>query len=163
MAITATMPAKGQSETPLRHRAGWLGLAVVLAALPGPVRGDVGPVHAPLGAVTPGVAGAGVDEHALAAGRLADAEALDAHVGEPDGEAHHGAGRVLVRDRAALGVVHVPGLAVVPGQLRVDRVLDQQRVEPADGVLAVTLGTGDEERAELTAQPPQRVEVVAGD
>jgi hypothetical protein len=27
--------------------------------------------------------------------RLADAEPVDAHVGEPDGEAHHGAGRYL--------------------------------------------------------------------
>src|SRR6516225_2272729 len=162
MAITATMPGKGRSETPLPRRAGWLGLAVVLAALPGPVRGDVGPVHAPLGAVTPGVAGAGVDEHALAAGRLADAEPFDAHVGEPDGEAHHGAGRVLVRDRAALGVVHVPGLTVVPGELRVDRMLDQQGVQPGGGVLTVARGAGGEEAAELTAQAPQRVEVVAG-
>src|SRR5215471_2763438 len=121
MAITARMPGKGRTETPrypvapLHPGAGRFRLAVVLAALAGAVRGNVGPVHAPLGAVAPGVAGAGVDEHALAAGRVADAEPVDAHVGEPDGEAHHGAGRVLVRDRAALGVVHVPGLAVVPG------------------------------------------------
>src|SRR5207244_2949509 len=95
-------------------------------------------------------------EYSLAAGRLADAEPVDAHVGEPDGQAHHGAGRVLVRDRTALGVVHVPGLAVVPGQLRVDRVLDEQRVEPRGGVLAVALRAGDEEGTELTAQAAQR-------
>ena len=77
------MPGKGRSETPLDRGAGRPGLAVVIAALPGPVCGDVGPVHAPLGAVTPGVAGAGVDEHALAAGCLADAEPLDAHVVDP--------------------------------------------------------------------------------
>src|SRR5437660_9881032 len=95
------MPRNGRSETlryrmaPLHRGAGRLCLAVVLAALPGPERGDIGPVHAPFRTVTPGVAGAGVDEHALTAGRLADAEPLDAHVGEPDGQAHHRAGRGL--------------------------------------------------------------------
>src|ERR1700760_4520251 len=84
--------------------------AVVLAAFPGPERGHVGAVHAALGAVPPGVAGAGVDEDARAAGRLADAEPVDPQVGDPDGESHHGPRCVLVRDRAALGVVHVPGL-----------------------------------------------------
>src|SRR6476660_1243926 len=168
MATTGQDARKGavRNSAPLRgalHRgARRLGFALVLAALPGPVRGDICPVHASLGTVTPGVAGAGVDENARAVRRLADAEPADAHVGEPDGQAHHGAGRVLVRDRTALGVVHVPGLVVVPGQLRVDRVLDEQRVEPGGGVLAVALRAGDEEGAELTAQAPQRVEVVAG-
>src|SRR5712664_858089 len=112
------MPTWWKTETTRAlHRGGWrLCFAVVFAPFTGTKRGDVGPVHAPLGAVAPGVAGAGVDEHALAAGRLADAEPVDPHVREPDGEGHHGAGRVLVRDRAALGVVHVPGLSVVPGQ-----------------------------------------------
>src|SRR5207247_11144838 len=127
---TAGLKLRGPAPWRALHlRAGRLCLALVLAPLAGPERGDICPVHAPLGTVTPGVAGAGVDEYSLAAGRLADAEPVDAHVGEPDGQAHHGAGRVLVRDRTALGVVHVPGLAVVPRQLRVDRVLDQQRVE----------------------------------
>src|SRR6185437_7906541 len=161
------MPGKGRPETPchrgaLHRGARRLRLTLVLAALPGPVRGDIRPVHASFGTVTPGVAGAGVDENARAARRLADAEPVDAHVAEPDGHAHRGDGRVRVRDRTALGVVHVPGLAVVPGQLWVDRVLDQQRVEPGGGVLAVALRAGDEEGAELTAQAPQRVEVVAG-
>src|SRR5689334_17458130 len=168
------MPRSGQAETPLpssralvgglpRLGAGRLRLAAaVLASLPGAERGHVGPVHAPFRAVTPGVAGAGVDEDALAAGRLADAEPFNAQVGEPDGEAHHGARRVPVRDRPALGVVHVPGLAVVAGQLRVDRVLDQQVVQPGGGVLAVAAGAGSEEITELGPKAPQRVEVVAG-
>src|ERR1700759_788818 len=159
MAITAEdarkVAARNSALHVLHAGARRLRLAVVLAPLPGPVRGHVGPVHAPLGAVTPGVAGAGVDEYPLAAGRLADAEPGDAHAGEPDGEAHHGAGRVLVRDRATLGVVHVPGLAVVPGQLRMDRGLGQQRVELGGGVFAVALGAGDEEGAELAAQASQ--------
>src|ERR1700749_1439204 len=141
------MPGKGRPETPchivaLHRGTRRLRLALVLAALPGPVRRDVRPVHAALRTVTPGVAGAGVDENARAARRLADAEPVDAYIGEPDGHAHHGAGRVLVRDRTALGVVHVPGLAVMPGQLRVHRVLDQQRIEPGRGVFPVTLRAG---------------------
>src|SRR5438105_3532986 len=111
------MPRRGQAETLLcpsrvllgsllRLRVGRLCLAAaVLTPLPGPERGHVGAVHAPFRAVTPGVAGAGVDEDALATGRLADAEPFDAQVGEPDREAHHGARRVPVRDRATLGVV----------------------------------------------------------
>src|SRR5882724_6141886 len=147
----------------LRRRAGCFCLAAaVLAAFPGPERGDVGPVHASFGAVTPGVAGAGVDENARAAGRLADAEPFDAQVGQPDGQAHYGARRVLVRDRAALGVMHVPGLAVVPGQLRMDRVLYEQVVQLGGGVVAVALGAGDEERAELSPKVAQRVKVAAG-
>src|SRR5437667_10252546 len=97
------------------RRGGWCLCLTVVPALPRAKRGDVGAVHAAVGTVAPGVTAARVDEYALAAGRLAHAEPVDAHVGEPDGEAHHGAGRVLVRDRAALRVVHVPGLAVVPG------------------------------------------------
>ncbi len=98
------------------HRGGRrLCLTVVFTALPGAIRGDVGAVHAPVGTVAPGVTGAGVDEYALTAGRLADAEPVDAHVGDSHGQAHHRASRVLVRDRTALRVVHVPGLAVVPG------------------------------------------------
>src|SRR3954447_18518280 len=146
----------------LRRGIGRFRLAAVLAPLPGPERGHVGTVHAPFGAVAPGVAGAGVDEDALAAGRLADAEPVDPQVGDPDGQSHHGARRVLVRDRAALGVVHVPGLAVVAGQLRVNGVLDQQRVQPRGGVLAVAVAAGHEEGAELGPKSPQRVEVVAG-
>src|SRR5512142_1038170 len=156
------MPRKGRAETLLVWPRALLGglfrlglgrfclAAAVLAPFPGPERRHVGPVHAPLRAVTPGVAGTGVDKDALAAGRLADAEPFDAQVGEPDGEAHHGTRRVLVRDRAALGVVHVPGLAVVAGQLRVDRVLDQQVVQAGGGVLAVAGGAGSEKTAELS-------------
>src|SRR5690242_17233959 len=168
------MPRRGQAETPLPSSRALLGgllrlsagcpclAAAVLAPLPGPERGHVGAVHAPFRAVTPGVAGAGVNEDALAAGRLADAEPFDAQVGEPDRETHHGARRVPVRDRAALGVVHVPGLAVVAGQLRVDRVLDQQVVQAGGGVLAVAGGAGSEKTAELSPKTLQRVQVVAG-
>src|SRR5690349_17885250 len=121
------MPRSGRAETQFpssralvgglpRLGTGRLRLgAAVVAPLPGPEGGHIGAVHAPFRAVTPGVAGAGVDKDALAAGRLADAEPFDAQVGEPDGEAHHGARRVPVRDRAALGVVHMPGLAVMAG------------------------------------------------
>src|SRR5271165_348550 len=43
-----------------------------------------------------------------------------------------------------------------------DRMLDQQGVQPGSGVLPVAFGAGEEERAELRAKSPQRVEVVAG-
>src|SRR5690349_23526500 len=168
------MPRSGRAETTLPSSQALVGgllrlgpgrlclAAAVLAPFPGSERRHVGTVHAPLRAVTPGVAGTGVDEDALAAGRLADAEPFDAQVGEPDGEAHHGARRVAVRDRAALGVVHVPGLAVVAGQLRVDRVLNQQVVQPGGGVLAVAVGARSEKTTELGPKALQRVEVVAG-
>src|ERR1700742_479124 len=135
---------------------------LIIGAFAGAKGGHVGPVHAPLAAVTPGVTAAGIDEHALAAGRLADPETVDADVGEPDGQAHHGPGRVFVRHGAALGVVHVPGLAVVPRQLGMDRVLDQQVIEHRGRVLAVAQGARLEEGAELGPQVPQRIQVVAG-
>jgi len=140
------------------------GLAFPVAFVPltGAKSGNIGAVHAALGAVPPGAARAGVDEHAQAAGRLADAEPVDADVAEPDGQAHHRPGGVLVRDRTALGVMHVPWLVVVPGELRVDRMLHEQRVECGGGVFAVTLGTRDEEGAELSTKSPQGVEIIAG-
>jgi hypothetical protein len=58
--------------------------------------------------------------------------------------------------------MHVPRLIVVPGQLRVDRMLDKQRVQPSGGVLAVTGGARREESAELSAKSPQLIKVVAG-
>jgi hypothetical protein len=51
-------------------------------------------------------------------GCLAGAEPLGAQPGQPYREAHRRSGRVFVRDGTALGEVHVPGLGVVPGQLR---------------------------------------------
>src|SRR5271165_4698701 len=43
-----------------------------------------------------------------------------------------------------------------------DRMLDQEGVQPGGGVLAVAVGAGDEEGAELGAKSPQRIKVVAG-
>jgi len=59
-------------------------------------------------------------------GCLAGAEPLGAQPGQPYREAHRRSGRVFVRDGTALGEVHVPGLGVVPGQLRMHRVPDEQ-------------------------------------
>src|ERR1039457_4635160 len=101
-------------------RQGGRGLCVpaVFALFTRAKRGNAGAIRAPLRAETPSVGGAGVDEHALAAGRVAAADRVDADVGQPDGEAHHGPGGVLVRDGAALGVVHVPRLGGVAGRRR---------------------------------------------
>src|SRR2546421_540044 len=71
------------------RRGGWCLCLTVVPALPRAKRGDVGAVHAAVGTVAPGVTAARVDEYALAAGRLAHAEPVDAHVGEPDGEARN--------------------------------------------------------------------------
>ena len=110
-------PAR-ENPRPSAARAGRgrrLGVRFVFAPPAGPERRHVRPVYAPIGAVSPGVVAADVDEHPLAARRLADAEPVNAQVGEPHGQAHDRPGRVSVGHRAALGVVHVPGLAVVPG------------------------------------------------
>jgi nickel-type superoxide dismutase maturation protease len=137
--------------------------AAVLAALTRRERGYVRAVGAPIRAEPPGAAGTGVDEHALAAGRLADAEPADADVGQPDGQAHHGPGGVPVRDRPALGVVHVPWLAVVTGQLGVHRVLHEQFVQPGRRACAVALRAGFEECPELVPELPECLEVGARD
>ena len=59
--------------------------------------------------------------------------------------------------------MHVPRLPVVPGQLRVDRVLDEQLVQPRGGVCAVALGAGHEERAELGPELAEGLQLVARD
>src|SRR5258708_31437521 len=94
-------------------RPGRISQAGAVPALAGAERGDIGPAHAPFGAVAPGPVGARVDEDAQARGSLAHPEPLDAELGDAHGQAHRRPGGVLVRDRAAVGEVDVPGLAVV--------------------------------------------------
>jgi hypothetical protein len=59
--------------------------------------------------------------------------------------------------------VHVPALAVVTGDLRLDRMVDQQRVEPVDHGLLVAGVRGLEHDDELFAEVAQGVEVAAGE
>src|SRR5215469_4780055 len=79
----------------IRARPGRSG-AGFLDALAGPVRDHVGPAGAPVRAVPPGTAGRRIDEYPGTRCRLADAEPVDAELGEPDREAHRRAGGVLV-------------------------------------------------------------------
>src|ERR1700743_3627514 len=106
------LPISRQAETTcLLCGSRWgLSLTVVFATFAGAKSGDISAVHASLRTVASGVTAAGVDEDSLAASRLADPEPVNADVGEPYGQAHHGTSRVFVRYRTALGVVHVPGL-----------------------------------------------------
>jgi len=55
--------------------------------------------------------------------------------------------------------MQVPGLAVVAGDLRVHRVLDEQRIQPLNGFGAIFCRTGDENPPELGAQRPDGVKV----
>src|SRR5487761_390527 len=128
-----------------------------------PERGDVGPRGAPVAAVTPGPIGARVDKNALARGSAAYPEPVDAELGDERGQSHRRACRVPVREAAALSEVQVPRLVGVPEDLRMDRVLDEQGIQPGNGFGAIPGRRCGENLPELDLQRAHRVKVGAGD
>jgi len=86
----------------------------------------------------------------------------EAQVGQAHGQAHRGAGCVFIGYRAAVGEVHVPGLAVMPGQLRMNRVPDQQGIELPGHFGAPARRAGGEDAVEFGPQRPQGFQVGPG-
>ncbi len=106
--------------------------------LPGPVRGDVRPGGAPLGAEPTAAVRRRVEVDVAAALVGADAEPGAAVLAQPHRQAPDRAGHVLRSDRrAAAGDVHVPVVAVVAGDPRLDRMCLEQGVERRHGGLVV--------------------------
>ena len=71
-----------------------------------------------------------VGEGALAAGPRADAEPVGTAAGDQAGEPGDRAGGVPVGHRPAVHQVDMPGLAIMPDDVRVDRIAREQGVEP---------------------------------
>src|SRR5689334_3736070 len=132
-------------------------LGLLDLALPGAVGGDVGPRRAAVGAVAPRLVGGGVHEDVGAAAGVADPEPGGAQVADQRREPHERLRDQQLGDRRVpVGHVHVPAAGLVPGDVRRDRVLGQQRVEQVhDRVLVAVVG-GLEHRAELLDEAAQR-------
>jgi hypothetical protein len=85
----------------------------------------------------------------------ADAEPVAAVLAQPDRQPPDRAGDVLgAGGGTAAGDVHVPGLAVVPGDVRLHRIGDQQRVQLVDGVGVAAAGTELEHPSQPLAGAP---------
>jgi len=94
---------------------------------------------------------------------VANAEFVPSAFADEDGEADRGSRGITVGYRTAFRHMHMPAQGVVIGQLRMDGVLDEQRVEHVGRVLLVARDRGREDGPEIAAELTHEPEIAGCD